>query len=139
MIYPVIIRHILYRLMERCSSIEFRSSLMTMCCFLLLSFFTTIIANIFLQSFIFTSSSSSSSSLSLFTSNHIFFPADVLSLQSSHHHQLQMHNQRQELASKQRTYTRDQSKQKNISNGKIILRHCISMFYSYFSRSSSRS
>jgi hypothetical protein len=108
LIYPLVTRH----LMERRSSIDVRQSLIKMCCFLFLSFFTTIVINILIPILIFkTSPSSISSSLSLLTSNHIYFPSNLISLQ---YHELQMNFQ-----GKKRTYTKDHSKEKNISCGKI--------------------
>jgi hypothetical protein len=90
-------------------------------CFLLLSFFTTIVINILLPSFL--SKTSSSSSLSLLASSHIFFPSDLISLPYSQqdHHELQTHYQGQELLDKKRTYTQHHSKQTNISSGKVYL------------------
>ncbi|UJR14518.1 hypothetical protein I4U23_001514 [Adineta vaga] len=92
--------------------------LTTICLFLLLSFFTTILVNIFLLNFISKSSfrSSSSSSLSLLTSSQIFFSEDLISVEYFHHHELQTHDRRQELSNNKRTYIKDQSKQKNVSN-----------------------
>jgi hypothetical protein len=106
LIYPLVTRH----LMERCSSIDIRQSLIKMCCFLFLSFFTTIVINILIPILIFKTSPSS---ISLLTSNHIYFPSDLISLQ--YHHELQMNFQ-----GKKRTYTKDHSKEKNISYGKIF-------------------
>ncbi len=122
--YPIVIRHVLHRLRERCHLIDLRHSLTTMCLFLLLSFFTSIVINILLPIlFIKTSRSpsSSSSSLSLLPSSHIFFPPDLTSLQCSpqKNHELQAHYPQQESINSKRKYTKDQSKQKNISRGKI--------------------
>ncbi|CAF0837348.1 unnamed protein product [Adineta steineri] len=102
--------------MERCSSIELRRSLSKMCLLLLLSFFTTIIINILLPSFI--SKTQTSPSVSLLASSHIFFPSDLIPLHYSqqHHHELQTHYEKQDLSDKRRSYIKDQSQQKNVSN-----------------------
>jgi hypothetical protein len=118
LIYPTVIRHFLHHLMEQCSAIELRRSLTRMGCFLLLSFFTTIVINILLPSFL--SKTSSSSSLSLLASSHIFFPSDLISLPYSQH-ELQTHFQGEELLDKKRTYIQHHSKQTNISSGKVYL------------------
>jgi hypothetical protein len=104
LIYPLIIRH----LMDRCYSIDIRQSLLTLCFFLLLSFFTTIIINILLPHFILNTSQLSISSSSL---THIFFPSDLISVQ--YHHELQTNFQE-----KKPIYIKDYSKQKNISDRK---------------------
>lgn len=109
LIYPVITRH----LMELSSSIDIRRSLLKMCCFLLLSFFTTIFVNILLPNFILKISPSSSSLSLLSSSSHIFFPSDLISIQYNHH-ELQT-----DFQGKKRTYTKDYSKEKNISRGNV--------------------
>jgi type III secretory pathway component EscR len=123
LIYPVFIRNVLHRLVGQRFSIELRQSLITLCFFLLLSFFTTIVTNIILPFLIFQNSPSSSpsSSLSLLTSNHIFFPTGLTSSQYSQqqHHELQAQFQGQELSGKKRQYTKDLSQQKNVSSGKL--------------------
>lgn len=103
--------------MKRYSSIEVQQSMLKICFFVCLSFFTTIVINILLPNFIFKTSPSPISSLSLLTSNHRFFPSDLISLQ--YHHELQTHFPGEELLSKNRTYTQNRSKQKNISIGNI--------------------
>jgi hypothetical protein len=105
LIYPLVIRH----LMDRCSTIELRYSLLKLCFFILLSFFTTIVINILLPIFIVKISpqSISSSSLSVLASSHILFPADLIAF--PYHQELQT----------KRTYIKDRSNEKNISNGKI--------------------
>ncbi|CAF1298091.1 unnamed protein product [Rotaria sordida] len=124
-IYSLFIRHFLHSVMERCSSIELRQSLMKMFFFLLLSLFTTIVINILIPILIFktsplpiSSSSSSSSPFSLLTTSHIYLPSDIISLyySSQQHHDLQTQYQERELVEKRRTYTKDHSQQKNISN-----------------------
>lgn len=111
-IYSLVTRHF----MERCSTIDIRQTSIKMCYFLLLSFLSTIIINVLLPNFILKISpslisSSSLSSLSLLTSTHIYFPSDLISIQ--HHHELQT-----DFQGNKRTYTKDHSKQKNISSGK---------------------
>ena len=118
--YPIVIRHVLHRLVERCFSIDVRQSLITMCLFLLLSFFTSIVINVLLPYLLFKPSPSSiSSSLSLLTSSHIFFPPDLTSVQCSppKTHELQTHYPPGEPLNSERKYTKDQSKQKNVSRG----------------------
>jgi Fic family protein len=101
--------------MDRCSSIKLRYSLLKLCFFLLLSFITTIIINILLPIFILKISPTPiSSSLSVFASSHIFFPSDLISFQ--YHQELQT----QEFVGKKRTYIKDRSNEKNISNGKNL-------------------
>ncbi|CAF3763130.1 unnamed protein product [Adineta steineri] len=124
LVYPIIIRHGFRRLVERCYSIDFRQSLTTLCLFFLLSLCTSIIINVLLPILLIKISPTSlqpptsSSSLSLFTSSHIFFPAGVTSLQctSQKTHELQAHNPQQESLNKERKYTKDQAKQKNVSS-----------------------
>jgi hypothetical protein len=107
LIYPLVIRY----LMERCSSIGLLpQSLTKMCCFLLLSFFTTIVVNFLVPFFILKTSPSSISSLSLLSSSHIFFPSNFISFE------LQT-----DLLEKKRTYITNQSKQTNVSIGNIQL------------------
>ncbi len=124
--YPVVIRHVLHRLVERFHSIDFRHSLTTICLFLFLSFFTSIIVNILLPILFIKNnfpSSSSSSSLSVLPSKHVFFPSDLTSLQCSSpkHHELQAHYHQQVSINSQRKYTQDPSKRKNISRGKNFI------------------
>jgi hypothetical protein len=102
LIYPLVIRH----LMDRCSSIELRYSLLKLCFFIFLSFFTTIVINILLPIFIVKISPQSISS-SVLASSHILFPADLIAFQ--YHQELQT----------KRTYIKDRSNEKNVSNGKI--------------------
>jgi hypothetical protein len=129
--YPIVIRHVLHRVRERCHLIDLRHSLTTMCLFLLLSFFTLFIKT----------SPSSSSSLSLLPSSHIFFPPDLTSLQCSpqKNHELQAHYPQQESINSERKYTKDQSKQKNVSRGKILFLIIIKNSIIFFVRSSTRS
>ncbi len=119
--YPIVIRHVLHRIRERCHLIDFRHSLTTMCLFLLLSFFTSIVINILIPILFIKTSPSLSSSLSLLPSSHIFFPSDLTSLQCSpqKNHELQAHYPQQESINSKRKYIKDQSKQKNVSRGKI--------------------
>ena len=91
LIYPLIIRY----LMEPCSSIGLSQSLKKMCFFLLLSFFTTILVNIFLPFFIYKQSPLSISSISLFATSH-----DLISF---------------EFQPEKRNYINNQSKQTNVS------------------------
>jgi len=124
--YPIVIRHVYHRFIERWYSIDVRQSLTTLCLFLLLSFFTSIVINVLVPILFIKispksiSSSSSSSSLSLFTSSHVFFPSGVTSLQcsSQQNHELQAHHPQQESLNTKRKYTKDQTKQKNVSSGK---------------------
>jgi hypothetical protein len=101
LIYPLIIRY----LMEPCSSIGFSQSLKKMCFFLLLSFFTTIVINIFLPFFISKHSPLSISSISLLAT-HNFFSSDLISF---------------ELQTEKRNYIKNQSKQTNVSNGNLFI------------------
>ncbi len=128
LLYPIIMRHVLHRFVERCHSIDLRYSLSTLCLFLCLSFFTSIVINILIPILLIkisspppSPSSLSSSSLSVFPSRHIFFPSDLTSLQCSPQktHELQAHYPQQESLNTKRKYTKDQSKQKNVSRGKI--------------------
>jgi hypothetical protein len=116
---PIVIR----RFVEGCYSFDIRRPLTTLCLFLLLSFFTSIVINILIPFLFFKTSPSiiSSSSLSLLSSSHIFFPSDSTSLQCTpkKNQELQTHDQHQDLLNTQRKYTKDQSKQKNVSSGKL--------------------
>jgi len=115
--YPIVIRHVLHRFVERCYSIDLRHSLTTMCLFLLLSFFTSIVINILIP-ILFIKTSSLSSSVGFLPSRHVFFPPDITSLQCStqKNHELQTHYPQQESINIKRKYTNDPSKQKNISS-----------------------
>ncbi|CAF1233751.1 unnamed protein product [Rotaria sp. Silwood1] len=127
LIYRIVQCRILQSFVERWRSIDFRQSLMTMCLFLLLSFITSITLNILIpilfikkspSSISLSSSSSLSSSLSLLTSSHVFFPSDLTSLQcsSQQNHGLQRHHAEEKSLNTKQKYTKDQSKQKNISS-----------------------
>ena len=118
--YPVPLRPVLHRLIERWSSTELRQSLTTGCLFLLLSFLTTIVVNVILPMFMMRKSPSSillpsspSSSLSLLPSRHVFSSSN--SLQQKQQHDLQAASRDQ-----QRKYTKDPLKRKNVSSGKSI-------------------
>ncbi|CAF0984123.1 unnamed protein product [Rotaria sp. Silwood1] len=122
-IYSLIIRQSFYQLMERCLLIKFHQSIMKICFFLLLSFFTTIIINILLFILFFkTSPLSISSSFNLQITSHIFFPSDIISLYYSptNYRDLQNQYQEQDLLEKIQIYTKNHSQQNNISND---LRH----------------
>lgn len=123
--FPLIIRHVLHCFVEQCHSI--RHSLTTLCLFLCLSFFTSIVINILIPYLFLKYPSSSSppsisSSLSVLSSKHIFFLSDSTSLQCSppKNHELQAHYPEQESLNTKRKYTKDPLKQKNISSGKTI-------------------
>jgi Fic family protein len=94
-----------------------------MCLFLLLSFFTSIVINVLIPILLTKTSppSITSSSLSLLTSSHIFFPSDSTSVQCSSQksHELQAHHPQKESSNTERKYTKDPSKEKNVSSGKI--------------------
>lgn len=141
--YPILIRHVLRRLVERCYSINLRHSLTTMCLFLCLSLFTSIIINILIPILFFKSSSprpTPTSSLSVLSSKHIFFPSDLTSLQCSppKNHELQAHYPDQESLNIKRKYTKDPLEQKNISSGKKY-RFKKKTIKTFFLRSSTRS
>ncbi|CAF3629388.1 unnamed protein product [Rotaria sordida] len=123
LVYRIIQCRILYPFVERWRSIDCRQSLTTMCLFLLLSFFSSIILHILIRFlFIKTSpssiSSSSSSSLSLLTPRNIFFSPDLTSLQcsSQQNHELQKHFSQEKSLNTKRKYMKDQSEQENISS-----------------------
>ena len=116
----------LRRFIERCRSIDLRQPLTTICLFLFLSFFTSIIVQmlkptLLIKTFSPSVLSSSSSSLSLFSSSHIFFPSDSTSLQCSSmpKRESRAHNSPGKFANTKRKYTKNRSRQKNVSNGKF--------------------
>lgn len=126
--YRIIFRRSFHRLTQYYPSIDIRQSLTTLCLFLLLSFITTIIVNVLIPHLLIkvssptlSSISSSTSSLSLLTYRHVFFPAGVTSVQcsSAKKNELQAQHHQREPSNTERKYTKDQSKEKNVSSGKF--------------------
>ena len=109
---PLTYSVVLHHLMDRRSPSEFRQSLLKLCFLLLLSFFTSIVINNLLPFVIPTMSPSpsSSSSLSLFSAYPLFFPSKPA---------LDQELQRSAPIGKKRTYTKDYTREKNISTGDI--------------------
>ena len=107
--YSVVFHH----LMDRRSPSELRLSLIKLCFLLLLSFFASIVINNLLPMVIPTmspSALSSSSSVSLFSDYPLFFPSKRT---------LQQELQRSSFLGKKRTYTKDYTREKNISRGEF--------------------
>lgn len=107
--YSVVFHH----LMDRRSPSELRQCLLKLCFLLLLSFFTSIVINNLLPLVIPTMSPSpslSSSSLSSFSTYPLFFPS-----KRTLHQELQQSTS----VGKKRTYTKDYTREKNVSTGNI--------------------
>jgi len=107
---------------------DIRSSLPTLCLFIILSVFSSFITRIYFQ----PTPQSFSSSLSVVSTKNIFFPSDTTSLQcsSSKTRDLQRHSSSHESTNANRRYTKDPAKEKNISSGRDT--NCLFNKFSFF-------
>lgn len=109
---------VIYSIVQYLSHQCFMFDLRTLIKYILLSFCTSILVNLLLPSIASKSSSTPSSSLTLFSSNHIFFPSDVNSLQCAP--SISSSHSTSSKSRKKRTYTKEtRSTTTNVSRGKF--------------------